>query len=152
MKILILAAILFFNGHKELTWDDFRGPVSMPGVVARTVSEIDMETTEDNGRFTFEVTTRFISEKSFTTTSDLYALSHERLHYAITELYGRKLAKIAEKMNGCGQSGRTWLESTKKRLIQDWRNEEDRYDLETDHSINREKQALWEKKIKACLQ
>ena len=81
-----------------------------------------------------------------------YILSHEQGHFDIAEIFARKLYK---KMSEYKFNRRTYQKELNK-IYQDILDEKEEiqndYDRETNHSINKEKQAEWLKKLKRLLE
>lgn len=150
-------AILWRAAHR-LTWNDFRAepPVS-DRVAATTASGISyrFSSIERNGEMEidFEVSTYFYPDKSWYKPEICNAviLSHEQLHFDISELFARKMRKII--------SGRRFTKNIKAEVKEIYRqiNEElaafqNRYDTETNYSRNVEQQLLWNEVIKEALE
>ena len=80
-----------------------------------------------------------------------YILSHEQGHFDIAEIFARKLNK---KMSEYNFNKKTYQQEVNK-IYQDILDEKEAmqndYDRQTNHSINKEKQAEWLKKIEKML-
>ena len=144
--------------EKRLTWDDFRGePPLSDRVAATTASGISYQFstsgTRSSYKVDFEISTHFYPNKSWYKPElcDEVILSHEQLHFDISELFARKLRKVL--------SEATFTHENVKRKIKDLynRNNEElsdfqhRYDSETNFSRNREQQLIWNKQITDAL-
>jgi len=152
MKYLLIALTFsFFSlpseiGWRKLSWNDFKGTPDGHGT-SMAFTKLDMQIERKGDRFYFKPVASFIPQKSFTTTKSDLALKHEQLHFDITELYARKITSAIKSLQGC-----KYEEYKKAFMIYDslcilWNKEQDRYDLETNHSLNGEKQCEWESKI-----
>jgi predicted secreted Zn-dependent protease len=86
--------------------------------------------------------------RSWTKSKDSdYLLAHEQLHFDITELFVRKLRKqLAEFGNDCEGLSKH-IEDYYNRNYKEFVAYQDRYDRETKHSLNKEKQQFWEEKV-----
>lgn len=78
-----------------------------------------------------------------------YLLSHEQLHFDITELHARKLRKrLAElSVNRLGKDPRKTLNSFYEEVDKERRSMQERYDKETRHSLNKEAEMHWQKYV-----
>jgi hypothetical protein len=93
MKYLVLLLILFTNspeyiGWRKLHYSDFKG-ARRGAYAATTTSQINLETKERNGKYSFTVSARFLPYQSFIYSQNEIVLGHEQLHFDITELFAR---------------------------------------------------------------
>jgi predicted secreted Zn-dependent protease len=76
-----------------------------------------------------------------------YLLSHEQLHFDITELFVRKLRKqLASLGNDC-QKLNDYVEKYYNENYKEYVAYQAAYDRESEHSIDKKKQAYWEQKV-----
>jgi len=161
--------LLFLNTHsadsnlilwcadQRLGWDDFQGPADpnrKAGVQSAAQVMIELNTRTEGNRVYFNVACYFERDRSWTINhQNSYLLAHEQLHFDIAELYARKMRKRLRELSGVNQRN---LESRVRQIYREVNREhnafQDRYDRETDHSKNREKQAVWEAKVKRMLE
>lgn len=165
MKFFLLSVILFFSlpqeknsyiiwdQNQKLNWSDFKGtPNPAVSYVAQTSSGIKFGYSfvmEGNSpRITFKVESFFNPETSWYLPRRVNqnVLNHEQTHFDITELHARMLRKQLER--------KKFTKNIKKEIELIYlKNEEDRkamqqrFDTETNHSQNLEKEAWWEKQI-----
>ncbi len=142
--------IIFWNDKQPLKWEDFTGSlVETSGFYASTHSSIKYRYSYNTSgtiyNLRFDVSSYFIKGKSWTLKERQTPalLKHEQLHFDITELYARKLKEELEKQSYSNDfkdqvpqifnAKKLELDSVQKR-----------YDDETDHSMNKEKQKEWE--------
>ena len=136
---------------QKLSWADFKGdPDKNSDGIALTAAGITFGySVKTSGRriigFSTSVEAHFYPNKSWyiKEKGDDYILSHEQLHFDITELYARKFRKqlellevnrnIKKQMNRLHATINEALNETQKR-----------YDKESNHSINVEMQKQWE--------
>ncbi len=79
-----------------------------------------------------------------------YLLSHEQLHFDISELHARIMRKRLQEYKP-GKNIKRELNKMYK-LVERMRiNMQEQYDVETDHSRNKENQKKWEKKIRTLI-
>lgn len=142
---------LQWKENYKLTWKDFKAePSSEVDAVALTVSGISFSyslSQNENEDYTYQtfVEAHFYPEKSWykTEVSNNHILLHEQLHFDLTELYARKLRKRITETTFTKQI------RSELNLLNDAINEEleiaqNKYDFETNHSINIEAQKEWE--------
>lgn len=167
MKSTIVCSLLFFvsamafsqpkdckncvkwSENRKLEWKDFQGkPRKASPNEALTDSGMSIELECDDKNSRAVVTCYFNPNSSWTKskTSD-YLLQHEQLHFDITELYVRKLRKkLAELGNNCEALSKH-IEAYYQRNYKEFVAYQDRYDRETKHSLDKEKQAYWNEKV-----
>lgn len=137
---------------ERLTWADFRAkPDNATNLKAITDSGMGISFTCEGGKPVVSITCNFNPERSWTKEHQSEALlRHEQLHFDITELYARKIRKLLSTFTNCVE-----LNKKIKQLYDDNFKAcdayQDRYDRETNHSIDAEKQTAWEAKVKAEL-
>ncbi|MFZ9004644.1 MAG: DUF922 domain-containing protein [Robiginitalea sp.] len=134
---------------RKLSWADFKGtPPESKRVAATTASGINYTytTTESEGlyKLDYEVVTYFYPYQSWyhTELCDSVVLSHEQLHFDISELYARRMREMLGRQT-FGPNVRAEVRRIFKQLNQELSEFQDRYDRETDFSRDREAQAHW---------
>lgn len=171
MKNLLILFVFLFVGiisneetvswdeTNKLNWTDFKAaPDSESDAVALTASGITFGySLKTSGErivdFSATVESHFYPNKSWylKDKANVYILGHEQLHFDITELYARKfrqqLAKLKVNQNVKEQMNR--MHTSINEAINETQR---RYDLETNHSMNMEKQKEWEAFIERELQ
>lgn len=150
--------IITWNPENKLSWKDFKAvPIQKENLVALTASGITFEykikkTDDIVVSFSTKVSSHFYPDKSWCNKDkvDDYILSHEQLHFDITEIFARKLRQRIEALKPS--------ESIKKELNKAYavnnkalHKLQMEYDHETRHSINRKAQVKWGVYIKAEL-
>ncbi len=144
--------------EKRLSWKDFKGepPVS-DRVAATTASGISYQFSSSGTRKTFKVdfkiSTHFYPRKSWykPTLSDDIVLSHEQLHFDISELFARKLRKELSEAHFTPENVKSKIKTIynkNNKALNDFQNQ---YDEDTNFSRNVQKQIIWNKKIGAAL-
>ncbi len=142
--------VLVWNEKRLLTWDDFKGKPEKRFSAASTHYDI-FKTTEQNGP-SAEVTIEavFFCNKSWKRESWIndQVLAHEQKHFDIVELYARKLRKLLSDKNYSSYSNlKSVSDSLYKVIDKEMDVYQDKYDDETDASMNGDKQREWNKKI-----
>lgn len=165
MKLLFLSLFFFlsipklnsekiiWNENQKLSWEDFRGkPIPSASFVAITNSGISFHYSYSikNG----EMEVEYSVESFFTPESSWYIpdrvtphiLKHEQAHFDISELHARMLRK-----NLAGRKFskkiKSEIESIYQQVEQKRRAMQTKFDAETDHSRNEEKETFWQKYI-----
>ena len=147
-----------WSTDRRLTWEDFKGkipPAADPA--ATTASGISYKYSANlihhEVHLDFEVGAFFYPNESWYKPSvcDDLVLSHEQLHFDITELFARKMR---DKLNRTSFSDNVKAEIRKiyKDILVELKDYQELYDWETNFSRNKEKQLEWNKKIAAALE
>ncbi len=80
--------------------------------------------------------------------NDTLLLRHEQYHFNITEYHSRLMSKYLNKKKAhSAEDYELELKNIRERM---WKMQE-KYDKETNHSLNTEQQSFWENKIKELL-
>jgi hypothetical protein len=146
----------------KLTWEDFQGevPEDTKGLSAESTIKIVLCWSCEEGQFTYRVRAIFNRKESWALDNvkenphaeeNQRLLRHEKGHFNLEEVYARKLRKaLSELKDPCKNPP----EETKKKieeLAKQLNDEQGRYDNETEHGTNKDKQEEWEKKIQKDL-
>ncbi|MBC3542358.1 DUF922 domain-containing protein [Rufibacter sediminis] len=131
--------------QKRLTWDDFAGDPSPTNQHhALTSTNMEMKVKCENNKLKFKVDAVFKPKESWTRnrTSTLL-LAHEQLHFDLTELHARILRKrLAELPNACN-NGAADLNRYASEAFNNWHKEQDLYDAQSRHGLDKEQQLEW---------
>lgn len=144
--------IIYWNESRKLTWADYKGKVQTGSdAAASTATYLGIEYNFGRDGFGYKITCSFSKSKSWGLHKTDYILLHEQGHFDIAEIFARKLNK---KMGEYKFNEATFKDDLRN-LYQSLMTEKDafqnQYDEETNHSIKKEKQAEWLKKIAALL-
>lgn len=141
-----------------LTWEDFRAePDRNSTYQANTSAGLSYSwgIRNENGVVTlkYEVLSYFNPDGSWVVPKSRgseYLLSHEQLHFDITELHARKLRKmLAEiKVDKLSKDPRKDLNKLYEIIEKERDAMQLKYDKETNHSLNREAEAHWQNFVK----
>lgn len=158
MKLLFFLLLLSLSGnpaseigitYRALSWSDFRSPVpeNEPSVAARTTTELAMETTEIDGRFSFDVKAYFLPDSSFVRLRTDANLRHEQTHFKIAYIEARKcMLALAPLQHGDSVDNRMAFTLYQNYVDKaDMRNAQ--FDQQTNHSLNVEAEKIWENRI-----
>lgn len=144
--------VLEWNASRRLSWADYKAspnPESDAAASTTTYLGIDYDITSNS--FRYKIYSRFSKTQSWGLHKTAYILTHEQGHFDIAEIFARKLYK---KMSDYTFNKKTYEKDLKK-IYEDVTKEKEemqnKYDKETNHSINKEEQADWLKKIAAML-
>lgn len=143
-----------FWKENALTWEDFRAePDRNSTFQANTSAGLSYSwgIRNENGAVTlkYEVESYFNPNNSWVfpeSRGSEYLLSHEQLHFDITELHARKLRKKLSgiKVEDLSKDPRKELNRLYKNIETERNAMQLKYDRETNHSINREAEASWQ--------
>jgi hypothetical protein len=137
----------------KLTWNDFKAaPINNAAEAAMTASSMEFSYKTKNNQLFWNVNVKFFPLLSWSNKSKQsdYILKHEQLHFDITELYARLFRKqLTESVSSIKDIPK--LKSINKKILQEWQAEQNKYDRETNHSINEAKQLEWNKNIQLRL-
>lgn len=149
--------VLLWSASRPLSWDDFKGsPLKTAWAAATTASGISYEYTgheRENGyELDFTIAAYFYPEKSWyqPRLCDEVVLSHEQLHFDISELYARKMRHIVTKTRFT-QNAREEVKAIYRKILGELTAFQSKYDHETNYSRDTEKQLLWNRKIYMAL-
>lgn len=141
--------------NRPLTWADFQGQPKY-GEVEAALTSADLLSGAQCRDYTFSatVTPTFDPATSWVRnakTAPPALLRHEQLHFDLTEVFARRLRqKLSTVKFDCEK-----LQPAFNRLTQavydQWSDEENRYDIDTNHGLNAPKQAAWDQKIQQQL-
>lgn len=139
---------IYWNENRKLTWADYKGKVQ-PGsdAAASTATYLGIEYNFGKDGFDYKITCSFSKTKSWAMHKNDYILSHEQGHFDIAEIFARKLHKKMSEYVFNKNSFKEDLKNLYMNLTSEKDAFQNKYDEETNHSINKEKQAEWLKKI-----
>lgn len=132
----------------KLNWSNFKGKSKNNRAAAVTASGLtyDFSTFTKNGaiKVTYEVSAHFYPNKSWyrAEVCDSLILSHEQLHFDITELHARKL-RAAFKNKKFTSNAKNEVKAIYRQINLELNAYQNQYDTETNFSRNREKQLSW---------
>jgi hypothetical protein len=144
--------LLKWSADRKLTWDDYKAkPNPASDAAATTTTHLAIEYNIKGGHFNYQITSMFSKTNSWGLHKTDYILSHEQGHFDIAEIYARKLH---QRMSEYKFNRKTYSKDLKKiynDIIEEKSEMQELYDKETNHSINRKKQAEWLLKIEEML-
>ena len=147
--------IIVWNQNRKLTFNDYLKPVPANATweMAATTVTIECLPKNINGKIVFTTRALFSKEGSWfkpEAKNNINVLNHEQLHFDIAELYARILRKYL--ITGKNYKAETGEDADKMKVIisNNLRAEETenaRYDVESNHGRNKEKQHQWEQDV-----
>ena len=100
---------------------------------------------------TYKIKSLFSRTRSWGLHKTDYILSHEQGHFDIAEIFARKLHKKMSEYRFDKRTCNKKLGEIYDEIVEEKSEMQNDYDKETRHSINKEKQAQWLKKIERLL-
>lgn len=119
---------------------------------AVTVSSLSYKTIKFDGHTAvIKITAEFHPTESWTRypklTNSKVALEHEKRHFDICEIYARKLRLLVSEADFSRHTFNDELNLLFKKITAEQRDIQALYDEETDHSIDEERQVVWNRRI-----
>jgi len=148
--------VINWNKKQKLNKTDFNSSISsnIDNAVANTATGFGYSITDSAGTITGSIFVRFYPEKSWWNADRIqadkadYILKHEQIHFDICELFGRKLFKEITQLANSGKLNDRNIERMYLKLEKQYSRYQNKYDKETNHSINRVEQYYWSNHIK----
>ncbi|WP_082318057.1 DUF922 domain-containing protein [Hymenobacter sp. DG25A] len=149
-------ATLEWQPNRPLTWTDFQARPTLPAeLAALTSANLDVRVNCVNYQVTTTVRAVFTPSESWVRNASKAKpelLRHEQIHFDLTELHARRVRqKITLAKFNCDRL-QPALNNFTRIAFNDWRREEARYDMETNHGLNAAKQLAWEQNVQQRLQ
>lgn len=143
---------LHWKDGRKLSWSDFQGtPESESAyqlIGALTSSGIYYDKSCVDGYIAFDVQAYFEKHNSWVReeAKTEQHLSHEQVHFDITELFSRKISQaLIQKAFTCDQDEA--FERFMELMLMKWQSEQLNYDLATNYSHHHERQQEWTEKV-----
>jgi len=129
--------------YRKLTWNDFVKVKRLPDASAEVSTTISYDYVSNEPVKVHCIIER---DKSFVETKSIndYLLNHEQRHFDLTYIYSRKLAFLLKSQSNLTEEK---VKEIYDNIIAEWDAEQAMYDEQTDNSINKEKQDLWDRFI-----
>lgn len=144
-----VATHLPWSNDRRLTWDDFQSAADETEPLhAMTSTNIAVKANCQGNTMTFEVTCLFALSESWSknkVSDDL--LHHEQMHFDLTEVYARQLRYKLTQMKGLCTGDRSKFNAAINKIFAEWKNEQERYDTESNHGLDDVKQQYWSQQI-----
>ncbi len=151
---------ILWGEHYKLVWADFKkvsNPTLDKNAAAVTSSGITFSFSSKKTAiklvdFNYKVVADFYPNESWYLKgkeTDII-LAHERLHFDITELFARQLRQRIEMFEFTKNINQE-MKRIHRKIIKELNVYQERYDLETNHSLNLEIQLQWQNKVASKL-
>ncbi|TMM56333.1 DUF922 domain-containing protein [Maribacter algarum] len=147
-----------WSAEKRLSWKDFKGKIPPNNRAAATTASgityrFSTSGTKDNIEVDFKIDTYFYPTKSWYQPElcDEVILSHEQLHFDISELYARKLRKRLGEATFTHGNVKAKVRSIYRKINIELNDFQNKYDDETNFSRDREQQLIWNEEIAKAL-
>ena len=148
-----------WSADRPLSWNDFKGKVPPNDRAAATTASgisyrFSTSGTENAIEVDFKIDTYFYPTKSWYQPElcDEVILSHEQLHFDISELYARKFRQRIDAATFTHSNVKAKVRSIYRKINQELSAFQNRYDRETNFSRDREQQILWNNRIAKALE
>lgn len=153
-----------YSENAAFHWGLFKGKINPRHIAemgtntgAVTVSSLSYQTLEVTSRYAkIRIISQFHPHESWTRYPKMNnadeALIHEKRHFDICEIYARKIRQAVSTTKFKRETFNDELNFLFKKLSAEHRDLQAKYDLETDHCINAEEQALWNAAIDSKLE
>jgi hypothetical protein len=144
--------MLEWNPGRKLTWNDYKGnPDPLSDAAASTTTLLTISYNIRSNDFSYKIESTFSTTRSWGLHKTPYILSHEQGHFDIAEIFARKLHKRMMEYRFDRRNYEKDLKKIYQEILDEKAEMQNDYDRETNHSINKEKQVEWLKKISKML-
>jgi Bacterial protein of unknown function (DUF922) len=144
--------LIQWKAAHRLNWSDYQaGPKAGTGAAASTATFLAIEYNFTNNVFGYKISCSFSRKKSWVLHKTEYILAHEQGHFDIAEIYARLLNKRMKDYRFDKATYKTELGKIYRSVLDEKEAFQNSYDDETNHSINKDKQAAWLKRIDGLL-
>lgn len=142
-----------WSASKKLTWSDYKaGPNPNSDAAASTTTYLGIEYNISQDGMGFKIQCRFSRTRSWGRHKSEYILQHEQGHFDIAEIFARKLNKEMLEYKFNKKTYAKDLDKIYNDLMKEKEETQNKYDRESNHSIIKEKQMEWLKKINEMLE
>lgn len=145
--------LIDWSPARKLTWDDYKAaPDPGSDAAASTTTYLTISYNITSREFSYAIESKFSKTRSWGLYKTPYILSHEQGHFDIAEVFARQLNKKMREYRFDKRSYERDLKKIYDEVLAGKKKMQDDYDRETNHSINREMQSEWLKKIAKMLE
>ena len=145
--------LMEWNAAHKLTWSDYKAnPNPGSDAAASTTTYLAIDYNISSTNFSYKIQSLFSKTRSWGLHKTPYILSHEQGHFDIAEVFARKLHKEMSEYKFNKKTYQKDLQKIYNEVTGEKEDVQNEYDRETRHSINKEKQAEWLKKIAKMLE
>ncbi|MET0461528.1 MAG: DUF922 domain-containing protein [Chitinophagaceae bacterium] len=145
--------LIHWNERHQLSWSDYQGkPGPDATAAASTATYLGVEYSFKNGKLGYLITCSFSRSRSWGMHKNDHILAHEQGHFDIAEIFARKLHQRLKAYVFDKKTYQTDLRDIYEHTMDEKEAMQQTYDRETNHSINKDKQAEWLEKINTGLE
>lgn len=145
--------LISWSENKKLTWADYKGEAKINAdAAASTATYLGIEYNFDSNGLGYKITCLFSKTKSWVLHKTELILAHEQGHFDIAEIFARKLNRQMSEYKFDKNNFTNDLKKIYEGITSEKEEMQNDYDRQTNHSINKEKQAEWLKKIEKMLE
>ncbi|MEO7924148.1 MAG: DUF922 domain-containing protein [Chitinophagaceae bacterium] len=145
--------LMAWSPTRKLNWNDYKAsPNPESDAAASTTTILGIDYNISSTSFSFKIQSLFSKTRSWGLHKTNYILSHEQGHFDIAEVYARMLNKEMSEYRFNKKTFQKDLQKIYEKVTKEKEETQNSYDKETRHSINREKQAEWLKRIEEMLE
>ncbi|MHA7101357.1 DUF922 domain-containing protein [Roseivirga pacifica] len=140
-------AFIEWNEDRPISWEDYgvRTFGKKPSSFAITSVTHSVRGGLKNGEPNFQVKVLFVKKDSWTSdTTNVRLFEHERLHFDLAELYGRKIRKQIVMLGNQGIDKLSVYKRYVRLLLDEYKRKSMDYDAETRHGALFDQQQEWE--------
>jgi hypothetical protein len=131
----------------RLSWNDFKGtPDASNPFLAVTHAGFGYKYNANQDSIHVETSTHFKPLSSWVKRPSEHLLLHEQLHFDIAEYFRRVFVNKLSKSTVAFGTAKQFIPELYAQTLAELRKEQLRYDEETNHSVNKEKQEAWRRK------
>ena len=144
---------VLWSPDKKLNWNQFNGiPNTSSTESAATKTRIEIGVISKKQIVEFNVQCFFESSKSWAKTKDSFILLHEQIHFDIAEVAARNLRKELSELKYTNEMDiKSIIKDVYHKNVKFLINYQTKYDSETNHSRNENKQKIWEERVSELL-
>ena len=147
------SSFINWSAERKLAWNDFKAqPPNNDSRAAVTNTHLGFSYYFSNAKLTHKVECRFVKTNSWGLVKTDFILQHEQAHFDIAEIFARRLHKAILEYPFNSKSYRNDLDLIYEKIANAESDFQKQYDTETNHSLNKQKQVAWLKKIAAQLE
>jgi len=153
-KLKSCDSLIVWDRDKKIAFADFQGVPDMKSIGNAGTAYDIVPIYNPDSPLIAHVVCYFIKKKSWIKKqiSDSNTIIHEQGHFDIGEIYARKFERKIANMKIQHDSIDWGIYYIKLNILRELDRFQDKYDNETNHSINKTKQIEWNNKIKKMLQ
>lgn len=138
--------VILYSESKALKWSDFRIVNQLGDAAAETSTEVSYTFENTDGHITVKVYSFFDKKGSVVAKGKQtpHLLNHEQRHFDLTRIYANLFYERLLQNKNLTEEKVKYIHGE---TVSEWQDIQDRYDLETEHSIDTVRQEAWNRRI-----